>query len=175
MTRGEFEKNILPVSRNLYRFAFRFLSSREEAEDAVQDVFIKLWKMKERLNQYRSVEALAMTITRNHCLDILRKRGREIIEDNQPIDSRESGYDANAEADDRESVRILIKVVNTLPEKFRRAIQLRDIDGYEYNEIAEILEINISTLRVNISRARKIVRDKLIEMNYEPTGIKTTT
>ncbi|TFH38730.1 MAG: RNA polymerase subunit sigma-24, partial [Bacteroidia bacterium] len=61
MTRGEFEREILPLSQNLYRFAFRLLLSREEAEDAVQEVFVKLWKMRSRLSEYRSTEALAMT------------------------------------------------------------------------------------------------------------------
>ncbi len=175
MTRGEFEREILPVSRNLYRFAFRHLSSREEAEDAVQEVFIKLWKMKDRLIQYNSVNALAMTMTRNYCLDMLRKRGREFGENYLPVNTRASGQDPHEESENKESVRVLMKIINTLPENLRRAILMRDIDGYDYNEIAEILEINISTLRVNIFRARKIVRNKFIELNYEPAGIKTTS
>lgn len=175
MTRGDFERDILPVSRNLYRFAFRLLSSREEAEDAVQEVFIKLWRMKERLIQYKSVDALAMTITRNHCLDILRKRGREFNEDTRPIDSRASLHDPHEEAEKKESVKTVMKIIETLPENFRRAILMRDVDGYDYNEISEILEININTLRVNLSRARKIIRNKLIEFEYEPARIKTTS
>lgn len=168
MERAEFEKNILPISRNLYRFAFRFLSNGEDAEDAVQEVCIKLWNMRGRLEEYRSIEALAMTMTRNHCLDRLRKKGRELFEDTRPIDTRTDGMDPQKSIENRENYRNIIKIVSDLPEKYRTLIELRDINGNSYEEIEKELGENLNTIRVNLSRARKMVRKKLNKLNYEP-------
>lgn len=170
MTRGEFENTILPVSRNLYRFAFRFLSSREEAEDAVQEVFVKLWKMRDRLHEYRNTEALAMTMTRNHCLDRLRKREREQSTRMPVAETRTSDASPEQLYEKRETYKTIIEVINSLPEQFRTVLQMRDIDGYDYEEIAEQLSLNVSTLRVNLSRGRKLVREQLIKLNYGQPG-----
>jgi len=168
MDRAEFENTILPFSRKLYRFAFRFLNNSEEAEDAVQEVCIKLWNMRSGLNKYRSVEAFAMTMTRNHCLDRLRKKGREIFEDTRPIDTRTTGIDPQEEIETKESYRNILKIVENLPEKYRSVLEMRDLEGYEYDEIEKRLGLNINTIRVNLSRARKMVRDELNKINYEP-------
>ena len=168
MDRAEFENTILPLSRKLYRFAFRFLNHGEEAEDAVQDVCIKLWNMRDKLHEYRSVEAFAMTMTRNYCLDKIRKKGREIFEDTRPIDTRTTGMDPQEEIETKESYNNVLKIVETLPEKYRLAIEMRDLEGCDYDEIEERLGLNINTIRVNLSRARKMVRDELNKINYEP-------
>lgn len=168
MTRAEFENDILPLSQNLYRFAFRFLLSQEEAEDAVQEVFVKLWNMRQKLPGYRSVEALAMTVTRNYCLDQLRKRGREIKEGDSPaVDTRTEEINPEQQLEKSETFEIITGIINNLPEQFRIVVQLRDIDGYEYDEIAERLKINVNTLRVNLSRGRKMIREQLVKINYE--------
>jgi RNA polymerase sigma-70 factor (ECF subfamily) len=167
MTKEEFEEKIIPMSRNLFRFAFRFLSSREGAEDATQDVCIKLWNMRDKLSEYRNVEALAMTMTRNHCLDILRKKGREILDETRATAEWSEDTNPHKDLEKSESYQNVMEIVNDLPEHYRTVIQLRDIDGYEYDEIVEMLEININTLRVNLSRARKMVRDRLKDIDYE--------
>lgn len=168
MTRKEFEADILPLSRNLYRFAFRFLSNREEAEDAVQEVYLKLWKMRDKLSGYNNIKAFAMTVTRNHCLDCLRKRKKEYLEDSITDNTRTSDmmYEDNIEG--RESFRIITGIIDSLPDNYREVIQMRDIDGYEFEEIREKLGIDINNLRVKLSRARKMVREELKKRNYEP-------
>ncbi len=168
MDRAEFENTILPLTRKLYRFAFRFLNNGEEAEDAVQDVCIKLWNKRESLGKYRSVEAFAMTMTRNHCLDRIRKKGREIFEDTRPIDTRTSGVDPQEEIETKESYNNVLKIVENLPEKYRTVLEMRDLEGCGYDEIEERLQQNINTIRVKLSRARKMVRDELNKINYEP-------
>lgn len=168
MDRAEFENSVLPVSRKLYRFAFRILSNGEDAEDAVQEVCIKLWNMRSKLKEYRSIEALAMTMTRNHCLDRLRKKGRELYEDTRPIDTRADDMDPHREIENREKFRSIIKIISDLPEKYRKIIELRDLDGHSYEEIEKELGENLNTIRVNLSRARKMVREKLIKLDYEP-------
>lgn len=168
MERAEFEKTVLPVSRNLYRFAFRLLSNAEDAEDAVQDVCIKLWNMRGRLGEYRNVEALAMTMTRNYCLDMLRRKGRQPFQDNRSEEIRTEETDPHAEAENRESFRLVMKIVNDLPDKYRTVLIMRDVEGQSYEEIVEREGLNLNTVRVNLSRARKMVREKLITLNYEP-------
>ena len=74
MTRTDFNHLIQRQSRKLYGFAFRILRNQEEAEDVVQEIFIKLWKMGEKLDEYKSIDALAITMTKNYCIDLLRKQ-----------------------------------------------------------------------------------------------------
>ena len=169
MTRSEFENTVLPLSRNLYRLAFRFLSSAEDAEDAVQEVYIKLWNMKEKLGEYRSIEALARTMTRNHSLDKLRRRGRE-LNGNDDLEPGISDEDIEHSLEVKESFNRVLSIVDTLPRRYSEVLKMRDIDGMEYTEIAEMTGESINNIRVNLSRARKMVREKLIELSYEPTG-----
>ena len=73
MTRLEFNNQVLLLSRKLYTTAFRFLKRQEEAEDAVQEVFIRLWNRLDELDRYNSLEAFAVTTVKNYCIDLLRR------------------------------------------------------------------------------------------------------
>ena len=168
MTRAQFEDKILPLSRNMYRFAFRFLSNREEAEDTVQEIFIKLWNMRKKLHKYRSVEALAMTICRNMCLDILRKRGRKTFDETIPAETKSSDNDPLHKLENSEACGMVMEIVDTLPENYQTVLKMRDVEGYDYDDIAEVMGLGINLLRVNLSRARKIVRERINEMYHEP-------
>lgn len=170
MNRKEFENRVLPLSRTLYRFAFRLLASSEDAEDAVQEVCIKLWNMRNSLDQYASLEAFASTVTRNHCLDRIRKQGRLVLEDTRPLDTRTDDMNPEEKMEKLESYHNVLKLVKDLPDKYRTVIQLRDIEGLDYIEIQKQLGENINTIRVNLSRARKMVREQLKTMYYEPAG-----
>ncbi|HCC69560.1 MAG TPA: RNA polymerase subunit sigma-24 [Bacteroidales bacterium] len=167
MTRKEFETDIIPLSRNLYRFAFRFLSNKEEAEDAVQEIFLKLWKMRDKLSGYNNIQAFIMTLTRNHCLDRLRKKKMDSLDDTMIENNRTSDMNSELSMERIENFRIISGIIDSLPENYRSVIQLRDIDGYEYAEISEKLGEDISNLRVILSRARKMVREQLKKKNYE--------
>jgi RNA polymerase sigma-70 factor (ECF subfamily) len=124
--------------------------------------------MRDKLKEYRSIEALAITMTRNHCIDRLRKKGRELYEDARPIDTRTDDMDPHRDIENKDSYRRIITIIGDLPEKYRTIIEMRDINGYSYDEIENELGENINTIRVNLSRARKMVREKLIKLNYEP-------
>ncbi|MEA1886646.1 MAG: sigma-70 family RNA polymerase sigma factor [Bacteroidota bacterium] len=167
MTRKEFETDIIPYSRTLYRFAFRFLTSKEEAEDAVQEVFLKLWKMRDKLPEYDNIRAYAMTMVRNHCLDMLRKKKTEFMDDTRIYDTRASDMNLEKNIENREKFMVITGVINSLPENYRTVIQLRDVDGYGYSEIADKLDIDVKNLRVILSRARRMVREQLKKKNYE--------
>jgi RNA polymerase sigma-70 factor (ECF subfamily) len=168
MTRSDFNELVSKLSRQLFSYAFRILGSREEAEDAVQEVFIKLWNMGEKLEDYSSKEALSVTMTKNYCIDQLRRRrfSNELDQDREnPFMASEPSPHEQLER--RESSDILNVIIVELPSIYREMVQMRDIDGFSYEEIAEKTGQNINTLRVTLSRARKIIREEFIKYQYE--------
>jgi RNA polymerase sigma factor (sigma-70 family) len=173
MTRLEFNNVVLQLSRKLYLVAFRFHNSREEAEDAVQDVFIKLWNKKEQLDKYDSIEALATTTIKNHCIDLLRKSRTLRLDDNSQnlpyLLNEPSPYEQLVNLQNSE---ILQKIIDNLPDLYKEMIQKREIEGLSYEEIASNTNQNINTLRVILSRARVMIRDEFKKYNYERIGNK---
>jgi len=167
MTRKEFETEILPMSNTLYRYAFRFLSDREEAEDAVQEIFLKLWEMRSKLSGYKSIKAFMMTVTRNHCLDRLRKKRMDSLDNTSPDNTGTSDMNAEEALDRKESFILITGIIEELPENYRTVIQMKDVEGYDYDEIAEKLGTDKTNLRVILSRARKMVRERLKKKKYE--------
>jgi RNA polymerase sigma factor (sigma-70 family) len=165
MEQKEFLEIILPVKDKLFRLARRILVSTDEAEDAVQEVFLKLWKGKDNMEKYKNPEAFAMTMTKNYCLDRLKSKqasNLKIVHNNfHHTDNIERTIEGN------EGVEMVLKLMETLPEKQRMIMQLRDVEQFEYTEISEMLEINETAIRVGLSRARKTIREQLIKQyNY---------
>jgi RNA polymerase sigma factor (sigma-70 family) len=172
MTRLEFNNHVLQLSRRLYLVAFRFLKSREEAEDAVQEVFIRLWNKKEKLDEYNSIEALATTTIKNYCIDQLRKIRTIAIEETVSRVAYQQGPSPDEQLEQVETALILHDVIAGLPELYKEIIMKREIEGLSYEEIALITNQNINTLRVNLSRARKMIREEYNKHQYERKGIK---
>lgn len=157
---------VFPVKNKLYRFAFRLLGNNEEAKDVVQEVMIKVWTGRDQLDQVQNLEAWCMRITKNLSLDRLRQQQR------RPTDSLEKGMPLThhsltpAEATELgERMKRIGELMAELPDKQRQVMHLRDIEGYSYNEICEILEIDMSQVKVNLFRARNAVREKLLKMD----------
>ena len=158
MNHQEFTSQVVSLKNKLYRFANRILGQAEEAEDVVQEVFIKLWTRREKLDEYRSVEALAMVTTKNMCLDRIRKKKYPV----DPMDNHSRFLENLPEEQKRDysdEIRKVKTAMKTLPHQQQMIIQLRDIDGYDFESIAEILEMNQNAIRVNLSRARKRIRE----------------
>lgn len=163
MTREEFNKYVKLMSRKLYSLAFRIIGKQDEAEDAVQEVFIKMWKMGDKLNNISSLDALATTMTKNYCIDQLRKE-KHLADYYDSARSRpESASTTEEIIENTESFIIIQKIIGSLSENYRDMINMRDIDGLSYDEIAEKTGQNINTIRVNLSRARAIVRQEYIK------------
>jgi RNA polymerase sigma factor (sigma-70 family) len=173
MTRAEFDNLIKQQSRQLYGFAFRILRNQEEAEDVVQEIYIKLWKMGNKLDEYKSIDALAIAMTRNYCIDLLRKQKHIYSGDFNASDFQNfSAPSPQEQLENSESGEILNKIIENLPQAYREIIKLKEIEGASYEEIAEKTDQNINTLRVILSRARKIIRDEYKKYQYERRGIK---
>lgn len=167
MTVETFKIEVLPIKHKLYRLAKRLLNNVPEAEDAVQETFLRLWTKKDALKEYRSIEAFALTITKNLCLDRMKSKGYktdELTENHEKMG--ESNPHTRLEL--TESFEKIQLIIQSLPEQQRMIIHLRDIEEYDLDEIAEIMELNMNTIRVNLSRARKKVREMLTKTyNYE--------
>jgi RNA polymerase sigma-70 factor (ECF subfamily) len=169
MNQNTFISLINPVKDKMYRLALRLLISKESAEDATQEVFLKLWNGNEKIKNYANLEAFAMTVTRNYCLDQLKSKQNsnlKMIHNN--YESHERSIHEQLEiTDELEQVSLII---NSLPEQQKIIFQLRDIEQYEFEEIAEITKMNETAIRVALSRVRKKIREELLKKhNY---GIK---
>ncbi|PHR12373.1 MAG: RNA polymerase subunit sigma-70 [Aequorivita sp.] len=163
MEKTEFIALVIPFKDKLYRLAKRILISKDEAEDAVQEVFMKLWNGKQNIENYNNPEAFAITMTKNYCLDRLKSKqasNLKIVHSNyQTSENIEKKIEAN------DGVEMVFKIMETLPEQQRIVLQLRDVEQFEFSEIAQMLDSNETAIRVALSRARKTVRDAMIK-NY---------
>ena len=173
MTRSDFEYLIQQQSRKLFGFAFRILRNQEEAEDVVQEIFIKLWNMGKKLDEYKSIDALATAMTRNYCIDLLRKQKHNFSGDyNINEYSNLVAPSPQEQLENKESGVILNMIINKLPDNYKVIIKLRDIEGVSFEEIAAKTNQNINTLRVALSRARKQIRDEYNKFQYERRGVE---
>jgi RNA polymerase sigma-70 factor (ECF subfamily) len=166
MNLESFQSRILPAKNKLFRFALRFLGNEEEAKDVVQEVFIRIWNGRDQMDNVQNWEAWCMRITRNLSLDRIRSMTRK---QTQPI---EESFDVQQEAltphestEADESMNRINELIAALPAKQRQIIHLRDIEGYSYNEICEITELDLNQVKVNLFRARNAVREKLTKIN----------
>ncbi len=158
MDQNEFMQLVSPFKSKIFRVAKRLLVSIEEAEDATQEVLVKLWAKSESLSGYTSVEALAMTMTKNYCLDQLKsKRAGNLRIVHNNFTDREAPLQNQVE--DTDTMRWVEKAIDQLPEQQRLIVQMRDIEQYDYDEIAKILEMKETAIRVALSRARKTIRE----------------
>jgi len=169
MKQSEFLNLVMPFKDKVFRLSKRLLVSNEEAEDATQELFMKLWRNKEKISSYKNVEAFAMTMTKNYCFDRLKSKqasNLSLVHSNY----KEKGTSLDKKTDLNDSVSIVHQLIAKLPEQQRMIIQLRDVEEYEYEEISKMLDIKPTAVRVALSRARKTIREQLIKQhNY---GIK---
>ncbi len=152
MTTSEYNKSVDQYSDNIYRFALKNLRDSEKAKDIVQDTFMKLWVKVDDVN-YEKVKSYLFTSAYHSMVDLSRKEKRageyneskvkKMVHSEQYSDAKE----------------ILDVAVAKLPDIQRQMILLRDYEGYSYEEIGEIANLNESQVKVYIFRARKFLKD----------------
>jgi RNA polymerase sigma factor (sigma-70 family) len=161
-----FENRVLSVKNKLFRFALKFLGNEEEAKDIVQEVLIRVWNGGEQLKEIQNWEAWCMRVTKNLSLDRLRVLARKQthpLEEGHYIRHEAPTPDTSAEVE--ESMQKIAEIIAALPEKQRQVIHLRDVEGYSYQEISEILEIDLNQVKVTLFRARTAVREKMMKID----------
>jgi RNA polymerase sigma factor (sigma-70 family) len=170
MKQRKFMDLMKPVQDKMYRMALRLLVSKEAAEDTVQEVMLKLWSRKQRLDSYNNLEAFAMTVTKNHCLDQLKlKQNNNLRLVHSNYDSGESSLQHRVEL--RDDLSWVQKIIEGLPEQQKILIQLREVEQYDYEEIAEMTGMKETAIRVALSRARRKIKEEMIKKHRY--GIKS--
>jgi len=166
MQQKEFLNLVMPFKDKLFRLAKRLLVSREEAEDVTQEILLKLWSKKANMSQYKSVEAFAMTMTKNFCLDRLKSKqagNLKLVHSNY----RDENTSLQKQLEAEDSVNWVERIMDELPEQQKMVLQLRDVEDYDFEEISDMLDMKPTAVRVTLSRARKAVREKLMQKhNY---------
>lgn len=165
MNLEDFETRVLPAKNKLYRFAFRLLGNSEEAKDVVQETMIKVWNGRD-LAEVQNMEAWCMRITKNLSLDKLRSKQHKSTDSiTEGFEVRQNDLSPHDKTELKESMKRIDELMSQLPDKQRQVMHLRDVEGHSYNEICEILELDMSQVKVNLFRARNAVREKLIKLN----------
>lgn len=167
MNQRQFNNIVLPLKNKLFRFAFSFLKNEEEAKDVVQEVMLKCWEVSQKKHQIQNYEAWCMTLTRNRSLDRLKKKGRHSDTLSEHFDLSSDGLSPFAITQAAETKHVIHSIIDRLPVAQKEAITLRDLEGYSYKEIAEIMHINMNHVKVLLHRARSTVKTQLTRIhNY---------
>lgn len=154
----EFKIQVLPLRSKISGLARKLLSEHPaDADDAVQEVMMKLWDKRADLDNCHNIEAFVMTMTHHTCIDMERVRKIAVSTDDIQLSETDMSLERLVELKDE--VQIVRQIIETLPELQRITIRMKDVEGYENEEIAEITGSNVETVRSNLSRARKKVRD----------------
>ena len=164
MTTEEFKLHILPLKNKLFRFALSYLSNKADARDVVQEVMMNAWTHMKELETINKPEAWCMTATRNKALNMLKKKGRNHlpVEDQYDLPSNAASPLKLAEA--QELIDKIKGIIARLPLNQREVIRLRDVEGYSYKEIAEILQLELNHVKILLFRARKQVKTTLTQL-----------
>ena len=165
MKKISFRNDVLPLKNELFRLALRITLNRVEAEDVVQETMIKVWNRRDRWDELESIEAFCLTICRNIAIDKMRKMENQNQRLESEHDAPDQSYSSNPEeqAMQQDRIQLVRRLIDNLPEKQRSVMQLRDIEGKSYKEIAQILDISEEQVKINIFRARQTIRQKFIE------------
>ena len=157
-----FHTDILPLKNELYRLALRITMNAAEAEDVVQETMMKVWNRREQWNQIESIEAFCLTICRNLSLDKMRRMDNQTQSLDAAYDPKDFHVASNPEeqAVQRDRIQLVRQLINMLPEKQRSCMQLRDMEGKSYKDIAAILGITEEQVKVNIFRARQTIKER---------------
>ena len=156
-----FRTDILPLKDQLYRLALRITLNTAEAEDIVQETLIKVWNKRDSWDQIDNIEAFCFTVCRNLSLDSIKRHDNQnkTLDDkgSDQIDTSNDPFRQTIVNDQMDMVR---QIVDSLPEKQRSCIQLRDFEGKTYKDIALILGITEEQVKVNIFRARQAIKQR---------------
>ena len=164
MNHHDFKTKILPIKNRLFRFALGIVGQAAEAEDVVQEVFIKLWNNRQQMASINNVEAWCITATKNLSIDKLRSKHQRMVPMAASFDLHDNSATPYEETVTHDVFDHVKNLMSRLPDKQRDIMQLRDIEGLSYQEIAEALNVPMDQVKVYLFRARKAVREG---MRYE--------
>ena len=148
----------------VYRLARSIITDDVEAEDIVQEVFERVWRSRDTILSSSYPRAYVCRMAHNLAIDHQRTRQRS---QSFALDERIAGDNGDSDTNTKDIAELTRYLIQQLPERQRLTIHMRDVEGYELEEIANILESDEASVRVNLSRARKSIREQLTKMiNY---------
>ncbi|MDR0962512.1 MAG: sigma-70 family RNA polymerase sigma factor [Mediterranea sp.] len=158
----DFKETVLPLRGNLLCQAKRMLGDKEDAEDIVQEVYLKLWSIRDGLDCYDSLSALASRITHNLCVNRLRSASyrQEPLEIAPPM---QDSVTPDVALEQKEGIQRIELLIDSLPDAQRHILRMKHLDGLEVEEIAELTGSSAEAVRMNLSRARRKVRDAFLK------------
>ncbi len=159
-----FHNDILPLKDKLFRIALRITLHRAEAEDVVQEAMIRVWNKREEWSQLESIEAYCTTVVRNLAIDRVQLKESANVSLTPEMEDRQWVAGPLDGLVRKERIELVHKLINELPEKQKRVMQLRDVEGEGYKEIAHILRITEEQVKVNLFRARQKVKQRFTEI-----------
>lgn len=157
-----FRNDILPLKDKLYRLALRITLNPAEAEDVVQETMMKVWNRRDSWDTIDNIEVFCLTICRNLAVDKTRHMANQTVSLETEMEPSDSSHHTNPEEQviQQDRIQLVRQLINQLPEKQRSCMQLRDIEGKSYRDIATILSITEEQVKVNIFRARQAIREQ---------------
>lgn len=161
----DFHTDILPMKDRLFRLALSITLDRTEAEDITQETLVRVWERRKEWPQIENIQAWCMTIARRLALDAVEKAKIHAEREAEVADYQRSAVSSPAPADEaldrRQRVEAVRRLISQLPEVQRTIIELRDIEGLRYDEIAQLTGISETQVKVYLHRARKKIREQL--------------
>lgn len=143
-------------------FAYGFLQNENDAEEIVQNVMLKLWEQKDKINEIENMQAYLFRSVKNQCLNFIK---RNKLADVYKIeawkelkDLEEQTMSSTTEADNETQIKQLKSLIETLPERCQEVLRMSKFEGLKNKEIAEELDISLKAVEANISRAFSIIR-----------------
>lgn len=160
-----FRDDILPLKDKLFRLALRITFDRAEAEDIVQDTMIRVWSKREEWSRFESVEAYCMTVARNLAIDRSQKKENQNVGITPQMEMISVSTGPHDSLENEERLRLIHQLINGLPEKQRLVMQMRDIEGATYKEIADALQMTEEQVKINLFRGRQKVKQKYTQID----------
>lgn len=165
MEQKEFETIVRNIRSHVLHVATRYTGNADDGEDVTQDVMLKLWCLRDKLDEYRSVEALAVVMAKNIALNRIRSAlklvGEDVREEISDNDNPEAVY-INKEEEER-----VMELISQLPDAQQATLRMKHVDGMEVSEIASTIGSTENAVRVNLARARKKILSYFNLDDYE--------
>jgi len=166
MEQTQFKKEILPLRQRLVLYAERLLENKCDAEDIIQEVFLKLWSMRDELDNYHCINALSVTMTKHFCLNRLKINQRE-REDLNGLVLIDENLSPDVHLEQKDSVAHVMRIIDQLPGLQQAVLRMKHLDGLEIDEIAALTGSTPESIRMNVSRARKKVKEIFLKNNKQ--------
>lgn len=160
-----FRNDILPLKDKLFRLALRITFDRAEAEDVVQDTMLRVWDKRDEWTQFGSVEAYCLTVAKHLAIDRSQKKEAQNVSLTPDMEEKADASGPYDQLVNGERLNIIHRLIDQLPEKQRIIMQLRDVEGESYKEIAKVLNLTEDQVKVNLFRARQKVKQRYIEID----------